>query len=51
MNGIDQETLATLAQSPQAVSMVIGPSGEAISDTLCESEGLLHQDIDIAQRV
>ena len=31
--------------------MVIGPSGEAISDTLCESEGLLYQDIDISQCV
>ena len=41
----------TLEQSPQAVSMVIGPSGEVISDTLCESEGLLYQDIDIAQCV
>jgi nitrilase len=33
--------------APQAVSMFIGPSGEFISDTLCESEGLLYQDIDI----
>jgi aliphatic nitrilase len=33
------------------VSIVIGPSGEAISDTLCESEGLLYQDIDISQCV
>ena len=31
--------------------MFIGPSGEVISDTLCESEGLLYQDIDIAQCV
>ena len=31
--------------------MVLGPSGEVISDTLCETEGLLYQDIDIAQCV
>ena len=31
--------------------MFIGPSGEVISDTLCESEGLLFQDIDISQCV
>ena len=31
--------------------MVIGPSGEVIGDTLCEAEGLLYQDIDIAQCV
>jgi nitrilase len=31
--------------------MVIGPSGEVIGDILCEAEGLLYQDIDIAQCV
>lgn len=51
LSGIDPEARATLEQSPQAVSMVIGPSGETISDTLCESEGLLYQDIDISQCV
>ena len=48
LRGIDREARATLEQSPQAVSMVLGPSGEIISDTLCESEGLLYQDIDVA---
>jgi aliphatic nitrilase len=51
LSGIAREALATIEQSPQAVSMVIGPSGEAISDTLCESEGLIYQEIDIAQCV
>ena len=41
----------TLEQSPQAVSMVIGPSGEVISDMLCEAEGLLYQQIDISHCV
>ena len=27
--------------------MVLGPSGEIISDTLCEAEGLLYQDVDM----
>ena len=31
--------------------MVIGPSGEIISDTLCDSEGLLYQEIDISRCV
>jgi nitrilase len=31
--------------------MVIGPSGEVIGDILREAEGLLYQDIDIAQCV
>lgn len=51
LNGIDREARATLEQSPQAVSMVIGPSGEVISETLCEAEGLLYQEIDISHCV
>ena len=31
--------------------MFIGPSGEVTSDMLCELEGLLYQDIDVAQCV
>ena len=31
--------------------MVLGPSGEIISDTLSETEGLLYQEVDIAQCV
>jgi len=48
---IDRESLETLENSPQAVTMVLGPSGDIISDTLCDSEGLLYQDIDILQCV
>jgi aliphatic nitrilase len=48
---IDRGSLETLENSPQAVSMVLGPSGEIISDTLSETEGLLYQEIDIAQCV
>ncbi len=48
LHDIGREARETLEQSPQAVSMVLGPSGEIISDTLCESEGLLYQDIDVA---
>jgi aliphatic nitrilase len=46
--GLGREARDTLEQSPQAVSMFIGPSGEIISDTFCEAEGLLYQDIDIS---
>jgi aliphatic nitrilase len=48
---LDRSSRETLEQSPQAVSMVIGPSGEVISDTMCESEGLLYQEIDVSQCV
>ena len=51
LKGIGKEARETLEQSPPAVSMVIGPSGEVISDTLCEQEGLLYQDIDVSQCV
>jgi nitrilase len=51
LSPIAKEARDTLEQSPQAVSMFIGPSGDVISDTLCESEGLLYQEIDISQCV
>ena len=51
LRGIAREGLETLEQAPRGVSMVIGPSGEVIGDILCEAEGLLYQDIDIAQCV
>jgi nitrilase len=51
LKSIGREARETLEQSPQAVSMVIGPSGEVISETLCENEGLLYQDIDVSQCV
>lgn len=51
LHELDHEARETLDGSPRAVSMVLGPSGEILGDTLCESEGLLYQDIDIAQCV
>lgn len=43
LRAIDRDGLGTLESSPQAVSLVLGPSGEIISDTLSEPEGLLYQ--------
>src|SRR3954452_6225494 len=51
LSGMDKDARDTLEQSPQPVSMFIGPTGEVISDTLCEQEGLIYQDIDVAQCV
>jgi nitrilase len=48
---LDPNAREVLEQSPRAVSMVLGPSGEVISDTLSDSEGLLYQDIDVSQCV
>src|SRR5262245_63491577 len=51
LRGLDADARETLELSPRGVSMVIGPAGEVISDTLCETEGLLYQEIDVAQCV
>jgi nitrilase len=51
LHGVGREALEVLEQAPRGVSMVIGPSGEVIGDILREAEGLLYQDIDIAQCV
>lgn len=51
LRDLDPSAQDVLKQSPQAVSMVLGPSGEVISDTLSDAEGLLYQDIDVAQCV
>lgn len=51
LRDLDPSAQDVLEQSPQAVSMVLGPSGEVISDTLSDAEGLLYQDIDVAQCV
>ncbi|MGE5771817.1 MAG: hypothetical protein ACM3Z4_07210 [Hyphomicrobiales bacterium] len=45
LRAIDRDGLGTLESSPQAVSLVLGPSGEIISDTLSEAEGLLYQEV------
>ena len=54
LDGAMREELATLGgdaarileESPRAVSMVIGPTGEPISDVLADHEGLLYATID-----
>lgn len=51
LSGLEPAAIRTLEESPRGVSMVLGPSGEAISDILCAEEGLLYRDIDIAQCV
>jgi aliphatic nitrilase len=51
LRGLDAEARETLEQSPRGVSMVLGPSGEVISQTLCAEEGLLYHEIDLADCV
>ena len=40
------EAVRVLEQSPPAVSMIIGPSGEPVSEVLADREGLLYATID-----
>jgi len=51
MRDLDHVAREILEASSRAVSMVIGPSGEIVGDTLCEEEGLLYQEIDVSQCV
>src|SRR3546814_8423031 len=43
--------LRIVRETPRGVSMVLGPAGEVLGDTLSEDEGLLYQDIDLADCV
>jgi aliphatic nitrilase len=42
---------AMLDQTPRGVSVVIGPTGEAVSEMLSDAEGILYHEIDINQCV
>ena len=45
------EALRILEESPRGVSLVIGPTGEPVSETLRDEEGILYADIDVADCV
>jgi nitrilase len=47
--GLDESALQTMESSPRAVSMIIGPTGELISDVLADHEGIVYAEIDIAR--
>ena len=49
--GLSPSALETFNATPRGVSMVIDPTGEVISDVLCETEGITYADIDIARCV
>jgi len=40
-----------LESTPRSVSMIIGPSGTVLSDTLRDEEGIVYADIDLAQTI
>jgi aliphatic nitrilase len=47
----DPEVGAILDKTPRGVSVVIGPTGEAVSEMLSDAEGILYHEIDINQCV
>lgn len=51
MGGLDKEARRILENSPRSVSLIIGPDGEVVGDVLCEEEGILYADIDLADCV
>jgi aliphatic nitrilase len=45
---LDKEAGRILDQTPRGVSMIIGPTGEPISDIMSDTEGILYADIDLS---
>jgi aliphatic nitrilase len=46
--GLDKEAGRILDQTPRGASMIIGPTGEPISDIMSDTEGILYADIDLS---
>jgi aliphatic nitrilase len=44
---VDPAAAEVLDNTPRSVSVVIGPSGEPVSDTLRDEEGILYHEIDV----
>lgn len=40
-----------LRETPRGISVVVGPAGLPVGDTLCEAEGLLYHEIDLGDCV
>ena len=51
VQSLGKDAMEVLEETPKAVSMILGPTGDVISDTMCQDEGLLYQDIDLADCV
>jgi aliphatic nitrilase len=49
LSQLDADAARILENSPRSVSLFTGPSGATIGDELCDEEGLLYADIDVAQ--
>ena len=47
----DPEAARILDNSPRGVSMIVNPMGQIIGDVMCEEEGILYAEIDLADCV
>jgi aliphatic nitrilase len=48
---LGREPLRILEQSPRGISVVLDPTGTPLGDALCQDEGILYAEIDLAQSV
>ena len=48
---LDKAALETLENAPRAVTMIIDPTGEVVSEVLADDEGIVYADVDIARCV
>src|SRR5687768_16366342 len=51
VEGLDAAAQETLLRGPRAVSMILDPTGEVVSDVLADDEGIIYADIDVARCV
>jgi aliphatic nitrilase len=51
MRSLGPEIAAQIEGSSKGVSMILGPTGAIVSDTMCEKEGLVLAEIDLADAV
>jgi aliphatic nitrilase len=48
LGSLDRDAGRILDASPRGVSMILAPTGEPIGNVLCQDEGILYADIDLA---
>lgn len=47
LSSLGDDAADILKSSPRSISVITGPSGTAVSDELCEDEGILYAEIDL----
>lgn len=47
LSSLSDDAAQILKSSPRSISVITGPGGTAVSDELCDQEGILYADIDV----